>query len=478
MRQLGGSDDLWFAIDTDTTPMHFLQVAIYDPSTSQAGAPDLPAVAEFLRPRLAGLPLRRKLLRVPWNADFPYWVEDADFDLEAHLHHVELKPPGDWRAFLTALEEIMEVPLDRSRPLWDMYLITGLTGIDRVPEGCFAIATKVHHGQFDGTNVLRLSGRFHSTEPGTARPPADDWSPERTPSGLELLLRSPWNRARRAWRGAGLLRRNAPKLIGMLAPRDGGDAPAGESRPIPKTRFAHPIATRKRVFDALVLPLKDVKALRELVEGATVNDVALAIATGAIRRYLQAKDELPEDPLVMLVPVSAHAEDEEVGAGNRLSIMFVTLHTEEADPVERLRLVRESTARSKRTTREVGAGNVADLVDLLPTYLMGPGVQAFIRLGLSEYLPQPTSGISMTNVPGPRVPVYFDGALSVTGLGCPFLFDGVGLIIAVSSYCDDFLVQFGSNPGMMPDPEFFRDCIQESYDELAARSPQRSNAST
>lgn len=468
MKQLGGSDDIWFAVDTANTPMHILEVGIYDPSTRETGTIDLSDVKEFVRQRLGGLPLRQKLLRVPWNADFPYWVEDEDFDLDAHLHHVEVDPPGDWRAFLTTLERIMEVPLDRSRPLWDMYLITGLQASDGVPEGCVAVARKVHHGQFDGTNIIRLLGRLHSTEPVAEAPPPDDWSPEHTPSALALLMRAPWNRTRRIWRGARILGQNVPHLLDVMTSRGKDDPPAGEDRPVPQTRFCRSIGTRKRVFDGLVLPLKDVQAIRHRVDGATVNDVALAIATGAIRRYLQAHDELPENPLVIGVPVSAHTEDEEEGAGNRLSFMFVTLHTEVADPLERLRLVRESTSRSKRTSEKIGAGNVADMVDIIPTYLLGPAIEQFVRLGLTERLPLPASGISLTNVPGPRQPAYFNGARQVRGLGCPFLFDGVGLIIAASSYCEDFLLQFGSSPEMMPDPDFFRDCIRTAYDELAA----------
>ncbi len=166
--------------------------------------------------------------------------------------------------------------------------------------------------------------------------------------------------------------------------------------------------------------------------------------------------------------MSAHTDDEEEGSGNRLSIMSVTLPTHVADPLERLRLVRQSTSRSKRATEKIGAGNIADIVDLMPTYVMGLGLEWFVRLRLAERVPPFMSGISITNVPGPRKPTYFHGARSVRGFGCPFLFDGMGLIIAISSYCDDLLVQFGSSPQMMPDPEFFRDCIREAYDELAA----------
>jgi WS/DGAT/MGAT family acyltransferase len=468
MRQLAGGDDIWFAIETENTPMHILSVAIYDPATGEAGSFELDDVKAFLQERLGGLPLRRRLLSVPWNADFPYWIEDENFDLDRHLHHIPVEPPGDWPALLATVGRIMEVPLDRSRPLWDLYLITGLGEIEGAPPGCFALATKLHHGQFDGTNLMRLMRRLQATEPTPPPPPPDDWSPERTPSGFELLMRAPWNRTRRLVKGARVLRENVPKWIQALAPQDRGEASSEKSRPVAKTRFARSLGTRERVFDGLVLPLKDVMALRHRVEGATVNDVALAICTGALRRYLQAHGELPEDPLVISAPVSAHEEGESEDAGNRISVMFVTLPTNVADPLERLRRVREATSRSKTTSRELGAGNVADVLDTIPTYLLGPAFEQIVRFGLAEYLPQPACGVSITNVPGPRKPGYFRGARCVRALGCAFLFDGVGLIIAISSYCDDFLVQFTSTPTMMPDPAFFTECLREAYSELAA----------
>jgi WS/DGAT/MGAT family acyltransferase len=467
MKQLAGGDDIWFAIETDSTPMHILQVGIYDPSTSESGKVDLDDVKDFVKERLGGLPLRQKLLPVPWNADFPYWIEDEDFDLDRHIRQARVQPPGDWAALLATLSEIMEEPLDRSRPLWEMVLLTGLGEIEGAPEGCFALATKVHHGQFDGTNIMRLSDRLHSTEPGATPAPKDEWKSERTPWGVELLMRAPWNRARRIWKGAQVLGKNAPNLLDMLAPKDAGGSSRAASHTVPQTRFSHAIGTRERVFDGLVLPLKDVLELRHRVEGATVNDVALSICAGAVRKYLQAKGELPKEPLSIISPVSAHEPDEDESAGNRISIMQVTLPANVADPMERLRQVRESTRRSKHTTEEIGAGNVADVIDTIPTYLLGPVFERLVRFGLTEYLPNPGSGVSITNVPGPRKPSYFHGARLVRGIGCPFLFDGVGMIIAVSSYCDDFLLQFGSTPKMMPDPEFFVECMRSAFEDLA-----------
>jgi hypothetical protein len=147
-------------------------------------------------------------------------------------------------------------------------------------------------------------------------------------------------------------------------------------------------------------------------------------------------------------------------------MMRVALPTDVADPRERLHRVRDATRRSKATTQEMGAGNVADLLDTIPTYMLGPLVQQLVGLGLTRYIPQPSSGISITNVPGPPVRGYFLAARMMKMIASTFLFDGMGLILAISSYCDKFLVQFTSTPNKMPDPDFFKECLQESFEEL------------
>jgi WS/DGAT/MGAT family acyltransferase len=472
MRQLGGGDAIWFALDTENTPMHIMEVAIYDPSTRTGPPIDLARVKEFVRLRLGGLPLRQKLVTPPWHADFPYWVEDEDFDLDNHIHEIEVQAPGDWDAFRATLEDLMEVPLDRSKPLWEMYLMRGLRGIPGVPDGCFALARKLHHGQFDGTNIIKLLGRLHSTGPESDPPPAewsrDEWSPEHTPSTTELLLRSPWNRTRRVWKGLQVFGRNLPNLAETLFSRDSADEPEANEETLSKTCFSRSIESRRRVFDGLTFPLEDVKSIRRKVEGATVNDAALAIIAGALRRYLEAHDDLPELPIVVGMPVSAHTEDDPEDAGNRLSGMLINLHIEEADPLERLRLAREATRRAKQSSEQIGAENVADMLDVLPTYLLGPPIEQFVRSGLASHIPMGFSGVALTNAQGPREPLYFDGARMVKTHGCAFLFDGMGLLFAATNYCEDFLIQITSSPEILPDPDLLLRCLRESFEELMA----------
>ena len=464
MEQLRGGDHLWFAIETDHAPLHFVGAAVYDPSTRAGAAIGIDDLKRTVARELPRLPLRKRLVAAPWRIDLPYWVDTEDFDLDDHVRELTLPPPGDRTAFLATMTALLEAPFDRARPLWEMHLIRDLDGIDEFPEGSFAVLVRVHHGQFDGTTALKLLNALHTTRPRTAEDTASPWTPERTPSPPELLMRAPWHFLERMWKTAAVTGTVAPRLARRMLRRGGGSSPS--KPPIPRTRFAAPLASNRRVFDFLRLPLDDILSIRKVVPGATVNDVATAIAGGALRRYLASLDELPDEPVVVAMPVSAHAPDSPDDTGNRISLMTATVHTEIADPLERLRLGRQASARSKQAGREIGAGNIADLLDVVPTTLLDLAAEPLTRSGILKVVPLPFSGISLTNVPGPREPLYFDGARMVTLLGATFLVDVMGLIIAITSYCDEFLVAFTSTPEAVSDPGFLADCFRASYEEL------------
>lgn len=470
MEQLRGSDHLWFAIETEHAPLHFVGAAVYDPSTRVEGPIGIGELRATVERALDRLPLRKRLVTVPWRLDRPYWVDAEDFDLADHVRERTLGSPGDRSAFLAAITDLLEAPFDRSRPLWEMNLIRDLSGIDEFPNGSFAVLVRVHHGQFDGTTALRLLNALHEDRPEPIDDTAPSRTPERTPSGTELVMRAPWNLAGRMWRTATVTRTMMPTLVQRMSRRRSevrrGGGAASPRPSTPRTRFSSRLASHRRVFEFLHLPLDEVQEIRKAVEGATVNDVASTIAAGALRRYLESLDELPDEPLVVMMPVSAHAADSRDEIGTRISLMTATIHTELADPLERLRRGRRATSRSKRTTREVGAANVADLLDLLPTNALDLAFEPLMQSGIVEALPLPFSGISLTNVPGPREPLYFDGARMVTLVGATFLVDVMGLMIAITSYCDELLVAFTSTPEAVPDPAFLADCFRESYHEL------------
>ncbi len=473
MRQLTGSDHLWFALETDQAPLHFVGAAVYDPSTRPEGPISLDDLKASVEKELPHLPLRKRLLTTPWRLDLPYWVDAEDFELGDHVRELALEPPGGRNQFRAAITDLLEAPFDKSKPLWDMSLISDLGGVDEFPAGSFAVMVRVHHGQFDGKTALALMNSLHTDRPESSEDKAPPWTPDRTPSGPELLMRAPLHFGEWMWRAAGATRTIAPMLAGRSRRSGGGSS--GSRPPVPRTRFSGRLESRRRVFDFLHLPLDQVQKIRSVVEGATVNDVASTIAGGALRMYLQSVGELPDEPMVVMMPISAHAPGIESDSGNRISMMTASVHTEIADPIERLRCGREASGRSKRTSKEIGAANVADLMDILPTNALDLAVEPLLGSGMLERLPMPFSGIALTNVPGPREALYFDGARMVTLLGATFLYDFVGLIIAITSYCDELLVAFTSTPEGVPDPDFLADCFRGSFEELrdAAESESR-----
>lgn len=218
--------------------------------------------------------------------------------------------------------------------------------------------------------------------------------------------------------------------------------------------------------------LADVQAMRRLADGATINDVALALAAGALRNYLAGHGELPDGPVVITCPISAHRPDEPDDVGNRISAMLVALPTDVADPIDRLRQVCAATGKAKRAVGASDPGGIADLADQLPTNLLHAGYEGYVRLRLADRVPQPFSGVSLTNVPGPREPLYLDGARLVRSLSSGFLMEGMGLLLVAGSYCDTFTLQFGSHPSLLPDPDRLRDCLAASFTELQRRAAQ------
>jgi len=245
-----------------------------------------------------------------------------------------------------------------------------------------------------------------------------------------------------------------------------GDVSLGALRPPPRTRFNGKVGPH-RVIEARVFELAHVRSIRTAVPGATVNDVMLAVVGGGLRRYLEAKGELPGESLTAMAPISVRADGEKGAMGNLVSAMVVALGTHVADPIERLRHVHGEAENSKAMTNAVGARTLTDYSQLMPSALAGLGARLYTRLGLAQQM-TPMFNCVVTNVPGPRVPIYMAGAQMVLQVGTGPVFDGMGIIHPVYSYRDRIAISFTSCREMIPDPAFYADCLQASFDELAA----------
>lgn len=440
MQQLTGLDAAFLALETRTTTGHVGGVSILDPST--ASEPITFALfTELMASRLPLVPLlRRRLATVPLGLDQPFWIEDPDFDLEFHLRETALPTPGTDEQLREVIGRLHSRGLDMRRPLWESYLITGLTG-DRI-----ALYTKIHHAAIDGASGAELLTALLDLSPEGRPAPEDDWHSERAPGDVELLGRAALGIGYRpvvAVRFAGNLISAVPalgtvakpyasKALDMVLRRPSEDGGVLIGAPLlpPRTSLNRTLSAHRR-WAFRSVSLDDVKAVKN-AHGVTVNDVVMAMSAGALRTWLIDHDDLPDAPLVAMVPVSVRQESEKGSAGNKVSSMFAVLPTNLADPVERLHVAHQATMIAKQQHMALPDGLVEDVTDFMVPGLLGRATRVSMSLGLlSRANP---SNIVISNVPGPNIPVYMAGAKMLAYYPVSTLPDGQGLNITVLGY--------------------------------------------
>ena len=463
MQQLGGLDAAFLNLETRKAPLHIGALAIYDQSSAPGGLVTFKGILANVEGRLhMAACFRQKLLEVPLGFDHPYWIEDPDFDLEFHVRHIALPKPGDWRQLCIQVARIHARALDLAKPLWEMYVIEGLDGVDGLPPGSFAIQTKIHHAAIDGVSGAEITAAIHDLQPdATPVGPVKPWKPKPEPGLVDLALRTTVNNVRQPWRFARAITAVAPPAIKALF--DSSSDP-DDAKEVPRTRFNEKVSAH-RVFEARTFSLDQIKQIRKRVEGATVNDVVLAVCSGALRRYLDHHNELPDESLAAFAPISVRTEEEMGTAGNQVSGMMVSLHTDEVDPVERLAQVTVTTQSSKELTQAIGARNMTDVGQYMPGMLAGISGRLVARTSLMSRL-APFANTVVTNVPGPQVPLYFTESQLVATFGLGLPMDGIGLFHAIFSYNGALTVSITCCRDQLPDPGFYADCLQASFDEL------------
>ncbi|MET0251632.1 MAG: wax ester/triacylglycerol synthase family O-acyltransferase [Novosphingobium sp.] len=459
MQQLSPQDAIFAYMETIHTPAQLAWFNIYDPATAPGREVRFEAILDHVARRLHTAPFyRQKLAFVPASLGEPYWVDDSGFDLEYHVRHVGLPPPGDWNQLCNTVARLFAHPFDLNKPLWEFYVIDGLSEIAGVPPGSFAILAKLHHAAIDGVSGVNVTTELHTPAADTPPPPPQVWQPEAEPRPVELLLRSYMANAAQPGRRIRTIARSIPSLRRAKAAVDSGEI----RRPgykVPRTRFAGPVGAHRSV-DARRFRLEAIKPIRALVPGSTVNDVMLAIVGGTMRRYLQAKSELPDEPLVAACPISVRTAEQDGELGNQVGSMFTRLATDIADPVERLRRVRDDTANAKGFSERVGARTLTELSQIVPGVLVGLGMR------LSSRLASGVANTTVTNVPGPQQPLFLAGAQVVTQFALGPLLPSLGIFHTVLSYCGELTLTVVADRDKLPDPEFYAECMQAAYDEL------------
>ncbi len=469
MQQLSGQDATFLYVESARTPMHIGALSIYDPATAPGGQVRFKQILDHIESRLhTARAYRQRLVRVPFELDYPYWINDRFFDLEFHVRHIALPAPGDWRQLCIQAARLHSRVLDLTKPLWEFYVIEGLDNVAGVPKGAYAILSKVHHAAIDGVSGTELTASLHDLTAESKRMIADaPWHPETEPSVSELMARTAGNNFKEPFQLLRVLASAAPSLVSTQVKLARHELES--SGPVPKTRFNGAVSGH-RVFEGRSFPLAGFKQIRKAVASATINDAVLSVCGGAVRAYLEGSGELPEESLIAMAPVNVRKDDEVGTAGNRVSVMSVSMRTDIADPLERLHAVHTATRNSKALSKAYGARLMTDLNRHVPASTLALAGRLVSRWGLANAI-DPIFNAVVTNVPGPQVPMYMNGAKLIGYYGLGPITDSMGLFMPVLSYAGNMSISVTSCRRMMPDPERFADCLDRAFhDTLAAVS--------
>ncbi len=476
MQQLTGLDASFLALETANTTGHVGGLSVLDPDT----APEpltLARLTEVMTGRLPLVPvLRRKLLNVPFGLDQPYWIDDADFDIEYHVREIALPRPGSDAQLTEQVSRLHARPLDRTRPLWEIYLITGLA------RKRAAVYTKIHHAAINGVSGTELlTVLFNLVPEGRELPPAEPFRPERPP-GLPVLAAKA--AARLAWRPVQTVQMTNQliRLLPTLAPpvntlvgemlglnRGDGSVIATRAGRAPATPFNRPITPHRR-FAFRSVDLDTVKKVKNAFD-VSVNDVVMAMCAGALRRWLIDHDALPDQPLVAMIPVSVRDPASKGSLGNRVSAMLAPLPTSVTEPGLRLQIVHSATQVAKAQQAVIPQGLVNQISDFAVPALTARAARVVFATGLLHRLPP--FNLTISNVPGPNVPVYLAGARLIAHYPVSVVTDGQGLNVTVIGYLGQLHFGLVSCRELVPDIDTLAGYLPEELALLVEAADKR-----
>lgn len=469
VKQLSGQDTSFLFLDNERASSGGTMIYVYDQSTVSGGKLRFKDILTYIESRLDSSPVfKRKLKKVPLHMDHPYWVTDENFSLEHHVHHVALPKPGDWRQFCIMAARLTKPHFDLERPLWEMFVVEGLDNVDWLPKGSFAILTRVHHAAIDGTAAAEITWGLHEIAADIRTHRAQYRESERLPGLLEMATRALWNNITTPVKLMKPLMHVLPAATSQLL-NWAGKVTFDKQRDtkVEMTRFNTRVSPY-RVYTSCRLSLDDMKRIKHLVPGSTINDVVVAIVGGAIRIYLDHHQELPAESLVALMPINTRGDtSSEQGAQNQIAMMTAAIGSDQADPLLRLEAVHQATSKSKAVMNGIGAKDLTDINRHAPAALLAAASRLVASTGVDgSGIGRPYFNLGISNVPGPNVPLYFCGAkLKYWSVVAPIL-DGLSAAFAVTSYDGELVIAPTACREVVPDPDFLLECIEKSYGEF------------
>jgi diacylglycerol O-acyltransferase / wax synthase len=451
-------DNSFLIMEKENTPMHIAGTATYEaaPLTKPDGSLDIDLIRRYVESRLHLIPRYRQRLRQSWFQSAPIWVDYDHFNIHYHVRHTALPKPGDERQLKRLAARIMAQHLDRSKPLWEIWVVEGLDGGERI-----AMISKVHHCMVDGVSSVDLLNVLLTPNPINDFEPGPNYLPRPAPTEFDLL----WETAENVARMPLDIGKNLTAIAGQARdPRSDVRARFRALRDLltsgigaSNTPINQPVGPHRR-FDWLAMGLEEIKAVKNRL-GGTVNDVVLATVAGALRRFFERRRVNCEllDFRVM-APVSVRSQDERGTLGNRVSAWIVPMPLGEPDARQRLEKIRETTEHLKQTKRALGAEVLAQVGEWTPSTILSLASRMATRT-----LP---FNLVVTNVPGPQVPLYMLGARMRDNYGFVPLVDGLCLGIVLFSYAGLLCWGFTCDWDLLPDLHDFVLDIEQSFKEL------------
>ncbi len=466
MRRLAGKDAIFVYADSKRTPMHIAFAGIFDPSTipGRTGEPGeiFDRFTALIEQRLHLFPpFRQKLVSVPLGLNHPLLIEDPEFDLEYHLRRTALPAPGGDKELEAFFSRLMSRPMDMSRPLWEGWVVEGLEG------GKWAYVAKTHHVLIDGVggnealvNLLDLS-----PEPREIDPPETEWVPDTQPGDFRLMADAVFDQVKKPPQFFGTLARTGGVLkdfVGSQVRR--GDDPA--LRVIgPRTFLNGHVGPHRQIVMGTV-SLNDIKAVKHAAD-VKVNDVVLAMCGRALRKFLRAHGEDPDKSLVAAVPISIRPKGGGGSLDNQVAAMTVPFHDDVDDITEQLRLIAEATRPAKEQLGAVTAAVLTDWTEYAPPAVAAQAFRFYAGTNLATKHP-PLANITISNVPGPPIPIFMAGSKMEGMYPVGPLIPGQAMNITLVSYMDNLHVGIVADRDLVPPANELLEHLQTALDELVA----------
>jgi WS/DGAT/MGAT family acyltransferase len=481
MTRLTGLDGAFLAFESPTTYLHIAGVLVFDPAGVPGGV-GFRQIRDMVAGRVSRVPpFRRRMVEVPFGLQHPTMVDDPDFDIDFHVRRVSLPQPGGQAELATLVGDLVERPLDRSRPLWEFHVVEGLE------HGHVAVVTKIHHAIIDGVSGAEIMAAFFDL---SARPPesadrtataraedeeepqsatsSEEWAPDPVPGEVDQLrdaLGSLPGQTEAVAKTLGATARTVRNLSGRNRPVEGAVPPLLFQAP--RTSINRAISSHRRVAFA-EMPMEDIRRIRAVL-GGTVNDVVLASVSGAMRAFFSRREETLDGSLVAMVPISVRSDAERGALGNRVSAALVSLATGVDDPVARLRLISDGTRMAKEQQETVGSELFSSWAQAVFPMVSTRVSRLVTNLRLFDRLP-PVFNLVVSNIPGPDVALFMAGARMVAIYPIGPVAEGVGVNVTVFSYLGTMYVGVQGCWDLVPDVDVIANGMVDALGDLVKES--------